>query len=285
MSRLGQSPGAMVGIDGRQTHIQCSGTGSPTVILEAGIGSSSLQWSLAQGEIATFTRVCSYDRAGTGWSAPGRGPRDALRISDELMALLAAADEPPPYILVGHSLGGTLARVFASRHPQDVAGLVLVDPGPVEMKLSWIDQVSASVLVEAMPLLRSIGVQPLRDQMEPFAGDLSATAKSQLMSTYANPTQVRTFRDEFRSTPNSSRQAAEAVLDPSLPVVVLSAGTPMSAQQEDMVRELQREHAGFAARFALGRHRIIDGANHLTLVTNHTFVDEIVSEIRQMIGR
>ncbi len=285
MSRLGQPPGAILSIEGRKTHIQCSGAGSPAVILEAGIGSNSLQWSLVQKEVAAFARVCSYDRAGTGWSERRPGVRDAARISGELEALLAVAGERPPYLLVGHSLGGILARVFASRRPQDIAGLVLIDPSPTELKQGWASQLAALLLIESMPLLQRVGIEPLRDQMAPFAQDLPADVLSDLMATYEDPTQIRTFRDEFRAIAASSKQASEGLLPSSLPVVVLSAEQPMSKGQAELVRQVQTEHARLAARFVGGRHRVIGGSNHLTLVTNRTFVSEIVAEIRLMLHR
>jgi pimeloyl-ACP methyl ester carboxylesterase len=112
-------------------NLDCSGQRSdprtPAVILESGMGVPALGWLKVQPEIARFARVCSYDRAGYGWSDPGPSPRTSLQIVRELKALLDAAGERPPYILVGHSFGGFNVRVFASQYPRDVAGVVLVD--------------------------------------------------------------------------------------------------------------------------------------------------------------
>ena len=101
-------------------------------MLEAALGASSLSWSLVQPALSQRTRVCSYDRAGMGWSDPGHLPRTAGRIADELHALLAVTRTAPPYVLVGHSFGGLVMQIFAHRHPQDVVGLVLVDPAHAE---------------------------------------------------------------------------------------------------------------------------------------------------------
>jgi pimeloyl-ACP methyl ester carboxylesterase len=108
-------------------NIDCSGQGSPTVILESGSGGPSVDWLMVQPEVAKFARVCSYDRAGYGWSDSGPEPRSSLRIARELKELLQAAGEKGPYVLVGHSMGGYDVRVYTGQYANDVAGIVLVD--------------------------------------------------------------------------------------------------------------------------------------------------------------
>ena len=125
-------PGALVDIGGFRLHMHCSGVGSPAVIMDAALGGSSISWTLVQPEISKLTRVCSYDRAGFGWSDAGPMPRTAARVAAELRTLLTKADVPPPYILVGHSFGGLVMRVFAARYRADVAALILVDPAHPE---------------------------------------------------------------------------------------------------------------------------------------------------------
>jgi len=108
-------------------NIDCSGQGSPTVILESGSGGPSVDWLMVQPGVAKFSRVCSYDRAGYGWSDSGPEPRSSLQIARELKQLLQAAGENGPYLLVGHSMGGFDIRVYTGQYPTDVAGMVLVD--------------------------------------------------------------------------------------------------------------------------------------------------------------
>jgi pimeloyl-ACP methyl ester carboxylesterase len=120
-------PGQLVDVGGYRLHIQCAGTGSPTVVLDAGLGGSSLDWNLVQGDLSRTTRVCAYDRAGMGWSDPGPQPRTPDRIARELYTLLTNAGIDGPYVLVGHSLGGKNVRMFTLQHPELVAGMVLVD--------------------------------------------------------------------------------------------------------------------------------------------------------------
>jgi pimeloyl-ACP methyl ester carboxylesterase len=115
------------GFGNASLNIDCSGQGSPTVILDSGLGVPAVGWDFVQPSVAKFTRVCSYDRAGYGWSTAGPMPRTSAEIVKELHALLAAAGEKPPYILVGHSFGGFNVRVYNGAYPGEVAGMVLVD--------------------------------------------------------------------------------------------------------------------------------------------------------------
>ena len=120
-------PGKMVDVGGRRLHLNCAGAGSPVVILEAGMNEFSLSWAAVQPEVAKFTRVCSYDRAGLGWSDPAPGPGTSETIVRDLHALLRAAQIRGPFVLAGHSFGGMTIRLYARRYPAEVAGMVLVD--------------------------------------------------------------------------------------------------------------------------------------------------------------
>jgi pimeloyl-ACP methyl ester carboxylesterase len=119
--------GHFVQVGSIRMNLDCSGQGSPTVILESGSGGPSVDWLMVQPEVAKFSRVCSYDRAGYGRSDSGPEPRSSLQIAQELKQLLLAAGEKGPYVLVGHSMGGYDVRVYTGLYPNDVAGMVLVD--------------------------------------------------------------------------------------------------------------------------------------------------------------
>jgi len=122
-----QPAGSLVDLGGYKLHLHCTGEGRPAVILESGMGDSSAVWSLIQPELSRTTRVCSYDRAGTGWSDSGPLPRTMKQEVAELRELLIKAKENGPIVLVGHSYGGLLTRLYAAAYPGEVAGIVLVD--------------------------------------------------------------------------------------------------------------------------------------------------------------
>src|SRR5882724_8266856 len=125
-------PGRLIDLGGWRLHLNCSrkATASqPTAILEAGAGDFSVDWSLVQPAVARFARVCSYDRAGSAWSDLGPRPRTMHQIVWELHTLLDKAGIKPPFVLVGHSYGGWLVRLYASTYPAEVAGMVLVEAG------------------------------------------------------------------------------------------------------------------------------------------------------------
>ena len=138
--RLPPAPGGLIDVGGHRLHLHCQGVDGPPVVFDAALGASSLSWTYVLPEVAAFARACAFDRAGFGWSDAGPLPRTTGRIVEELRALLAAAAVPPPYILVGHSFGGLTARLFLQRFPQDVAGLVLLDPAYPE---DWVSPSAA----------------------------------------------------------------------------------------------------------------------------------------------
>jgi len=128
-------PGELVDIGGYKLHIDCTGQGSPAVILDSGLGDTYVSWQRVLPQIAQSARVCSYDRAGLGYSDSSPHPRTSKNIAEELHTLLHNAGVPPPYILVGHSMGGFDVRLYASLHRNEVAGMVLVDSShPEQLK-------------------------------------------------------------------------------------------------------------------------------------------------------
>ncbi len=135
-SQKHKPPGRFVSLGDRRLHIHAAGRGQPTVVFESGLASSSLNWIPVQTAVSEGTCAISYDRAGIGWSDEVRDGRTIASIVSDLQALLGAAGHRPPYVLVGHSFGGLLARAYASLRREEVAGLVLVDPVSLDL---WAD--------------------------------------------------------------------------------------------------------------------------------------------------
>jgi pimeloyl-ACP methyl ester carboxylesterase len=128
-------PGKLVDLGGHKLHVSCSGHGSPTVVVETGLGDFSFDWTLVQTRVSRFTRICTYDRAGYAWSDPGPKPRTFAQINLELHDALQKLGEQGPFLLVGHSYGGPVVRNFAAVYPHDVAGIVLVDSAVEGMRV------------------------------------------------------------------------------------------------------------------------------------------------------
>lgn len=236
------APGVMVDVDGQRMHLLCSGSGSPAVILEAGIPSSSLAWDEVMPEVASMTRVCSYDRKGYAWSEPSPGPRTVGRIAEELRSLLRNAEVRPPYVLVGHSFGGLVVQRFAGEFPDDVVAVVLVDS-------SHPDQVHATLELDQMTSLgfwlRILAPVGLHRPFLPIpAGSpdtrtstVRAMEKDLLMTTRS----VRAVASEVTSMRESLQDVAETKLElGQTPLFVLSEGRRRAdfwlEMQEDLTR-------------------------------------------------
>jgi len=139
-------PGAIHQVNGRSLHISCLGVGAPTLVIDAGAGSWSTQWSGIQAQTSQATRTCVYDRAGLGWSRGENAHLTGRDYADDLRSLLAAAGERPPYILAGHSYGGYLVRIYRDAYPDDVAALILIDAAHEEQWTRF-----PTALIDAIP--------------------------------------------------------------------------------------------------------------------------------------
>jgi pimeloyl-ACP methyl ester carboxylesterase len=233
------APGRLVDIGGHRLHIWCSGSGAPSVILETGLGGTTADWGLVQPEVANFTNVCSYDRAGMGYSDPGPTPRTLARINSELTQLLDRAGVTGPVVLVGASIGGLSARLLASEHPDRVAGLVLLDPSS-EDEAPHVPPVAPYV-----PLYSSLGIFRLRGvtfgpspASQPPATRQFAEATSRRTAAYT------TTLDEITHLPEGLAEVKATRRPLTNPLVVLTAGRGSEAAW----LESQRGQAALSSR-------------------------------------
>lgn len=223
-------PGQLVDVGGYKLHINCVGEGSPTAILEAGLGDFSLLWAYVQPEVARFTRVCSYDRAGYGWSEPSPYPRTANTMVEELHALLVNAKVEGPYVLVGHSLGGVLVRGFAHNYPDEVVGMVLVESAHEEQFIRYPEsvlKVSQEIAGQfrMFAFLSSTGVLALAPQNIPNRG-LPDDVLAQYRAILATTRYFETHLDELNALEGSYAEvlALHMTSFENLPLIVLSRG-------------------------------------------------------------
>jgi pimeloyl-ACP methyl ester carboxylesterase len=275
------APGKLVDIGGYQLHVNCTGTGSPTVILDAGLGGTSLDWSKVQPAVARFTRVCSYDRAGYGWSQTGPGPRTSQQIVTELHALLTHAKINGPYVLVGHSAGGLNMRLYAYRYPAEVVGMVLLDAtsehqfAPFGSHPAYFppQAVSAAVLqlqvyrVAAYFGMTRLALQTGLAPLEDFAA-YPAAVKPIVLAHASQSRYYSTEHDELAALQESAAQVRAArQASPSygkLPLIVLSQdfSQDQSAQGKQMAAAWDALQQDIASLSSNSQHSVAQRSGH-----------------------
>lgn len=237
-------PGQLVDVGGYHLHINCVGSGRPTVVIDAGLGDWSAFWSSwVQPEAARTTRICTYDRAGLGWSEPGPLPRTAERFAQELHTLLHTARVPGPYVLVGHSLGGLSIRVFAHAYPTDVAGVVLIEsmhPRQARSTPSALppqatapaSELSIFTLPARVGLLRLLaGPLDLKSGLSPEVGNA-------YVASWVRPRFIQTMLDESKGMGASLAQAGTVTSFGAVPLIVLSRGQNQRQDWQAMQADL-----------------------------------------------
>jgi pimeloyl-ACP methyl ester carboxylesterase len=284
------APGQLVDIGGYKLHVYCIGEGGPTVILDAAADMMSSDWAWIQPEVAKHTRVCSYDRAGMGWSDSGPQPRDAKQVAFELHTLLNNAGISGPYVMVGHSAAGLYARMYASEYPEEVVGMVLVDPGHPDMdtRIPALQAQNASdmSLVNTMQILSYFGLPRLLGVGKNNAQGLPPQQAAEVNAFVSTPKHWATILNLINSTSATYDEVRATGLLGNIPLVVISANTAWftkGAPEDDarkILNELQSEIAGLSTNSS---HRIIDGATHGSLVHDQNDAQAVISAIEDVL--
>lgn len=289
--------GKLVNIGSHQLHILPTGEGSPTVVLEAGGMGWSLDWYPVQTEVAKFTRVCSYDRAGFGWSEPGPIPRTSRQIVNELHALLTEAEITKPYILVGASFGGHVVRLFSKKYPEEVAGIILLDARheTIDSKMppAWKKiQISGKGMYQTMLLASKVGVVKLLGKImgERAAPPIVMKLPLEIRTTYLEvgfqPKYFQSNLDELSAIVESDGQLSAAGELGNIPLIVIRHGIPdlfanmppeQARQSEQIWQELQMKLANLSSDSQL---LVAENSGHGIQIDQPELV---VDTIRQMV--
>jgi pimeloyl-ACP methyl ester carboxylesterase len=274
-------PGQLVDVGGYKMHIHCSGSGGPTVILDSGLGDSFIVWRKLQPQIAQFTRVCSYDRAGIGYSNASPRARSSKVFAEELQSLLHNAGIAPPYVLAGHSMGGYDVRIYTNLYRSEVAGMVLVDSSHPEQRkrlpaalndldAGWVREEEFFEFTMPFGLPRLFG----------FCGnDREARAAD------CNFHSLRESVAELKSISESAAQTTETGPLGNMPLVVLSQdpNTPQYDLPEDLVgptnEAWQKMQAELALLSTCGKQVIAKNSGHYIQLDRPDLVLDAVREV------
>ncbi|HET6626729.1 MAG TPA: alpha/beta hydrolase [Nocardioidaceae bacterium] len=270
--------GQLVDVGPYRLHLECTGSGAPTVILEPGGGGSAASMGLITPAVAADSRVCVYDRAGRGWSDPAASPPDGAQIATDLHRLLDRAHVPGPYVLAGHSFGGLYVRTYAAKYPAEVAGLVLVDSTAAHnTPVSPQRASSYSILKHVSSLVATtsrLGVGRLIAAAD--YGYLPPRYRDDARTTAATGMEMGGFLDEFGVANRSEAEAGELRSLDAQPLIVLTAelenSTGWMAAQNEM-----------ATLSTNSLHRVVSGSTHASFVDNPDHAAAVAQAIHDVV--
>jgi pimeloyl-ACP methyl ester carboxylesterase len=303
------APGRFVSVEGCRLHVLEQGSGTPTVILEAGIAASSLSWRPVTPLVKSFTKAVSYDRAGLGWSELCARPRTLEHITSELGTLLERAGIDAPYVLVGHSFGGLVIRAFAHRWQERVAGLVFVDPVSIESwsncsetdrrRLTFGARLSrrgarlahlgvvrfalavagwrAGKLTAAIARASAGRATPLLGRLVGEIQKLPAEVMPMVRAHWSCAKGFRAMAEYLGALPGCARSASELAIPQDIPFVVLSAE---SASGDEL-----RERTEWVQASARGRHQIVERTGHWMQLERPYIVSAAIQEVVEIFRR
>jgi pimeloyl-ACP methyl ester carboxylesterase len=268
--------------DGCRMHVQTAGCGLPSVVLESGLGGMSSAWGWIQPETAKFSRVVSYDRAGLGWSGPDPSPKTAALAARRLHTVLLRSRVDPPYVLVGHSMGGLFIRVFADLYPDEVAGVVLLDAVHPDQHLrsAAIDthMRSGFRFLKAAPLLTRLGYVRLTGLLNAWSIGLPARQAAESQAFLTNYRHLKTTRDESLAWETFCTEVRGTGGLGDIPLAVVTAGRDVLPGQPELQRELTTLSSN-------SLHFVVKNADHVSLITRHELALSVVKAIRHVVER
>lgn len=263
-------PGSVVRVGEHDLHLHCTGSGGPTVVLEAGAMAFSTSWQHVQLHLSELTRTCSYDRAGFGWSTANRRPPAVDGTAANLRALLREAGEEGPFVVVGHSLGGHHARVFAHRYRDEVVGLVLVDArhpdAAARLPTYDADMAAFTNSARIATVLAWVGVTRIVGDLGGSLAGLPDDARSAIL---ARSTTARHWAAVLREIATLEALDASLASRPpfvGLPVLVIAAGAPSAGESEETRAAWMAMQEDLATLSDDARLEIVEASDHLGLL-------------------
>ena len=302
-------PGQLVDVGGHRLHIHCMGGGTPAVVMDSGFPGSSLSWTFVQPEVARFTHACSYDRAGLGWSDAGPMPRSSRQIVKELRALLLNARVEGPFVLVGHSFGTFTVRLYASTYPDDVVGMVLVDPihpsewfemteaearrlaGAIRLSrygaslarlgvarlISVLVRLGAHGLARASVSLLTRGTLAEAERMIAPLAKLPSELHPIIAALWTQPKFFDAIVSQAEALPQSAAQVAATGDYSDIPLVVLSASSSSPSQLKG--------HEALARLSSQGKHIVASKSGHWIQLDEPDLVIESIRKVVDSVRR
>lgn len=278
------APGRIVDVGGYQLHLHVMGEpqGQPTIILEHGGASMSAQWGWVQPELARHARVVAYDRPGLGWSEAAPGTLDAQRAVDQLYRALQAEGIEGPYLLVGHSLGALMTRLFAQRYPDEVVGMVLVDPRNVAQHELLPFQIEATTL-RMVQIFSRLGILRLTGMAERETAALPSPQREAASHIYLSTRQVSGWAADgaLGESAIAYLQQNEAATLP--PLIVLDATEPGEGFDAAQRTVLTGQYHALVERSQAGVYRAVGGAGHGSIVTDPRHAQVISASVLELL--
>ncbi len=276
--------GQLIDVGGHHLHLHCTGSGSPTVVLQPGGGDFSSVMAWIAPAVAAHTRVCVYDRAGRGWSELADSPQDATQIATDLHTLLQRGKVPGPYVLAGHSFGGLYVLTHADRYPDDVAGMVLIDStNPAAkadpQKATGYDGGSYDAATDRVAALGAAAARLglVRLLASAGYGDLPPQARDEVRAKTATADYAAGWIDEFVQANASGAEAAMLTDFGDKPLVVLTAGAETDPTHDAAQNKL-------ATLSTDSSHRVVKGASHPGLITDEHYAKATTQAILDVVS-